>query len=563
MASLLSYCDYDFDDLKQALIARLQATDAWKDTYESSTGQMIIEFYAYIANLTLYLLERRAEECYIATAQNKSSVINLVKLLNYSVRRAVSSTGTLQFSITTADQNIIYIPMYTQCQSANGVNFLTSRDVSIIPPSLSVTVGGIQGTLINQQFTSDGTANQQFTITDTTVENTNYKVLVDGEAWNEVSTFIESTSTSTDFQLISNLDDTLTLIFGDNTYGAIPAIGLTIDFQYVSSSGLSGNVYQTGLITTVSSNIYDNEGNQVTATVTNSTSFTGGDDIETIDDIRTNAPAVFSTGDRAVTKGDFIAILKNYPSVADANAWGEAEESPPNYNMFNTVRMCIILENWEIPTNSFKTTLGTYLNSLSMLTVKYEFIDPTILEVIPTVDIYVVPGYSLSQAQVDVEVALGARFALGETTKLGTPQEYSNLVSVVNDLVDVDHLHMILEIRKDMTVGGGESGFSYGEILDAVPIKKESVKVYATVGGESDDLIGIDNGNGSFTDVESGCEVTGTVDYTNGIINLDFSPSVSGVYVRYQQDEEGDIIPTKDQICELFEVDVTNITYAS
>jgi hypothetical protein len=91
----LDYANYDFDTLTQQLIDRLKANpdSPWKDTYRSSTGQMLIELYAYIANLVLYYIERRAEESYIETAQLKSSVVNLVRLVGYIPNRAVSATG--------------------------------------------------------------------------------------------------------------------------------------------------------------------------------------------------------------------------------------------------------------------------------------------------------------------------------------------------------------------------------------------------------------------------------------------------------------------------------------
>lgn len=565
MADTLSYISYDFDDVKQELIDRLKVNDAWKDTYESSTGMMIIEFYAYVANLILYLLERRAEECFIATAQNKSSVINLVKLINYSPKRKVSATGTLQFSIAATSTKIIYISKYTECQSVDGVKYLTNKDVSIPPVALSATADGVQGELIDQLFTSDGIANQEFSITDTAVEDTNYFVYVDDEEWTEVSTFISSTSTSKHYRLVHELDDTLTLIFGDNVRGMIPVSGAEIKFEYIRSDGVDGNVYQTGRITTVNDKVYNEDGTEVTVTVTNPTTFTGGDNAEDIEEIRSEAPKVFATGDRAVTRDDFKAILRNYPSIADANAWGENEEDAPDYDMLNRVNLCIVLEDWKYPTTSFITTLGTYLYTKSTLTVKYESILATFLNVIPTIELFVEAGYSLSKAQADTEAILATRFVLGSTTKLGTSQKLSNLVAYVDDLASVAYHHMTLEIRRDLTASLA-SGYDYSYVLEAVPIKAGSVKVYANIAGTGNDvLMATDDSNEAFTDSSSSYVVTGTIDYTTGEVNVEFEPDtyISGVYIRYQQDADGDIDVTENQICELYEVDITAIQYAT
>jgi len=561
----LSYVDYDFDNLKNELINRLKETDAWKDTYQSSTGTMIIDFYAYVGNLLMYYLERRAEECYINTAQNRSSILNLVKLINYTPKRKVSALGTLQFSLSEASTKIIHIPEYTECQTADGVKYLTNRDVSIIPPSTSVTVEGIQGEFVELTFTSDGTATQTFSISDTSVENTAYTVKIDGITWTEVTTFLSSTSTSKEYRLEHELDDTLTLIFGDGVHGVIPDNSSIITFGYVQSSGADGNVYQTSLISTLNNIIYDEDNDAVTTvSVTNSTTFTGGDNEEGIEEIRSEAPKVFATGERAVTRADYIALLHNYPSIATANAWGENEESSPNYDMFNTVRLCILLEDWEYPTASFETTLGVYLKTLSMMTVKYEFIDAEILNVIPTLDILVNLNYSLSQTQADVEAILDERFVLGSTTKLGDHKRYSNLIKYIDALDSVNYHHLVLEIRKNLE-SGYTSAYDYGETLEAVPIKLESAKLYATTDAGADILMATDDGAGGWTDVSSTYTITGSIDYDTGEVNVEFEPDtfISGPYIRYQQDADGDIEVTENQICYLYDTDITDISYVS
>ena len=78
----LNYTDYDYTTLVAALVNQLQAKNSWKDLYASATGSMLIELFAAVGTEVLYYIERRAQESYIGTAQNLSSVINLVRLLN-------------------------------------------------------------------------------------------------------------------------------------------------------------------------------------------------------------------------------------------------------------------------------------------------------------------------------------------------------------------------------------------------------------------------------------------------------------------------------------------------
>ena len=121
--SPISYVSYDYQNLLDALKNQLALKGAWKDLYQSATGSMLIELFAAVGTEVLYYIERRAQESYILTAQNLSSVINLVRLLNYIPVRNVSATGILTFTPETLPvTSIITIPKFTSCQNASGLN---------------------------------------------------------------------------------------------------------------------------------------------------------------------------------------------------------------------------------------------------------------------------------------------------------------------------------------------------------------------------------------------------------------------------------------------------------
>jgi len=570
MANTLSYCNYNFDDLVAALQDRLKNKDAWKDIYRSATGQMLIELLAYILNAGLYYTERRAEESYILTAKNRSSILALVALLNYNPKRKTSSSGDLTFSISGPLAKIVYIPKYTECQSVDNLKYVTNEGVVIEKGQTSVDASSIQGELKQIETTSNGIINQEYLISSTNVENSadidnpTLRILVDREEWTKVDSFIDSDSISKHYRVITEMDGTVTIKFGDNVNGRAPETGSTIIIQYIESAGLSGNVTYPDKITTLNDAIYDEDGDSVTVTVTNSGSFLGGDDDEDIEEIRYEAPRVFKTGDRAVSKTDFIAILENYAGVANVNVWGENEEAEEegvlaDYEMLNKVKMSIILQEWELPDATFKTTLSDYIYDISMLTVKYEFVTPVFLQVIPVLRITVSTGYSLSETQAAAETAIAAQFLLGSTTKLGTKVKYSNVISAIDNLDSVAYVTMVLEIRKALS-DSYDSTFDYGELLDAVPILPESVRlfvdgVYITTDSDNGD------GTGTFDGIVGGYTIVNSeIDYTTGVLVLDINPAPSSsIYVRYQQDAHDNIEPTLKQICKLYEVDVTNI----
>jgi hypothetical protein len=170
----------------------------------------------------------------------------------------------------------------------------------------------------------------------------------------------------------------------------------------------------------------------------------------------------------------------------------------------------------------------------------------------------VLQGYILSAAQDSVEEILTDQFELGVTTKLGTAKRISDLVAAVDGIESISYHHLVLEIRKELQAGY-DSFHDYGETLEAVPLYPRGVRLFV---GSSE--VAVDDGAGNFTTSSSGYVVSGTVDYTTGVVAVDITPAPTDtVYVRYQQDSDGDIEVTNMQICKLYSIDVTNIAYTS
>lgn len=559
MANELNYVDYDFDENMTQLINRLQASDAWKDTYRSSTGQMLIELYSYVANLILYYVERRAEESYIETAKNRSSVINLVRLLNYNPKRKVSATGYLTFSIAVAHSKNIYIPKYTECETASGTKYLVSEDSVLLTGQTSVSVPIIQGEKVQIETASDGSINQEYEISSDSVENTNVIVTVDGVTWTLVSSFVYSISSDTHYRIRTELDDTVTVIFGDNVNGKAPSTGSIVTIVYVKSDGLSGNVYSSASVTTLNSTIYDEDGTTQTVTVTNANTILGGDDAEDIEEIRYEAPRVFAAGDRLVTKADYVTLIENYAGVANVNAWGENEETAPDYTQFNKVNLVILMQDWALPSTDFKSTLSTYMYTKSMMTVKYEYVDAVILYLMPTLIVKCTKGVSLPQVQSDIETTLAELFELGTTARLGEHKRHSQFVAAVEAVSGVEYCHVTLDVYKVLTAGYG--GYSFGGVLEAVNVTPASARLYS-----GSTLIATDDGAGGWTAESVSPTVSGTINYTTGVVGVNVSPVPSEtVSVRYNQintgSDEEDIVVTKKQVCNLHTTVFTSIGY--
>jgi len=569
--SQLSYVDYDFDRLVLQLQNRLAATETWKDAYRSSTGEMVIELYAYIANLVLYYVERRAEESYLSTAQLKSSVINLVKLLGYNPQRKVSSTGVVTFTLGAAKTNTIYLPQYTNLRTVAGLNFLLTEGVTIEIGVTSIEAEAIQGTLVRTVVSATGATDQTYTISNTSIENTNLYIYVNGELWTLVDTFANYGPEDKVYKLRTESNENVTVLFGDDIFGKAPALAASILFEYIRTEGVDGNVYELGAINVIYDPVYDSVGNSITdLTVSNTSTFTGGTESEDIESIRYNAPRLFKTGDRLVTSEDFEAFLLSgvtTPRIIESKVWGENEESPPNYTYFNTLKICALKSDWSGLNTTDKANISTSLYSKSLMTVKYEFIAATIVQVVPTMNVVINRRYVKSQAETNIDTILQANFDLGDTAKLGGAKRLSTLTAALEVLPEISYFQLVLEIRKPLE-RDYDSNYLFSGLVDVLDIKQDSIKVYL---GETDStatLIAHTDADGNLVS-DSSLYTGGLIVLGTGYIGIDCTAGASDLlWVRYQQDnssvsQEGDIVITNSQICRLYNdtADIETILY--
>lgn len=178
-----------------------------------------------------------------------------------------------------------------------------------------------------QQFTTDGTGNQSFTLTNTPVlvsprsetetvtPNPNrFEVWfgdpaapfgnATGTLWSRVDSLVSAGSGEKVYELSVDDQDRVTVRFGDNINGAAPSPG-TINVIYRTGGGTVGNVATGYIDTSVTGQVGLFA---VTVDITNYKAASGGEERESLNEIRVNAPAYFRTNDTATTEQDYDAL---------------------------------------------------------------------------------------------------------------------------------------------------------------------------------------------------------------------------------------------------------------
>ena len=309
----VGYLDRSYQQIKASLLSRL-TSEAPEITDHSSTNILviIIEMFAGVSEMLGLYIDNMAREAFIMTCRRFASMVKLVKLIDYRVKAGTPSSADLTLTFDSPIPTDYTIPAGTEFTTGTGLSFLSPEDVLVKMGSSSVLVPVKQWTLLGPATvgTTDGTANQAILLPEGYVHDT-AMVKVAGVVWTLQQTLGLSKPWQKHFIVEVDIDGRAYIVFGDNLNGAIPPIGSIVTCMYYSTTGNNtdaNTIVNTGLVIPGISTI----------TTTNYNNSYGGSLVQTIDQIRYQAPRSIRTLDRAVTRQDYVDIARLCPGVGKA-----------------------------------------------------------------------------------------------------------------------------------------------------------------------------------------------------------------------------------------------------
>jgi hypothetical protein len=139
-------------------------------------------------------------------------------------------------------------------------------------------------------------------------------VPVNGAAWSEVPTLYDQSPTASVYATLNQSDGTTDVQFGDSVEGALLPTGQSnVQAKYRVGSGSAGNV-AAGALSTLMDRPLGVSG------VINPEAASGGQDAQSVDDIRTNAPQTVLTLGRAVSITDYQNYAATFAGISKAYA---------------------------------------------------------------------------------------------------------------------------------------------------------------------------------------------------------------------------------------------------
>ena len=384
----LDISELDFENIKSSLKRFLSNQTQFKDyDFEGSSMAVLLDLLAYNTHYLAYNANFVANEMFMDTAQLRSSVASLAKLVGYTPNSARAPIADLKLVINDATGSTVTIPAGTKFSSSiDGLTytFVTVGDHVVQPVDGVYTAQSLnvyEGTYVSYNYTFDSSdIDQRFLIPSDRADSTTIKVAVQNSAsdvttatYNKATSITELNGDSKVYFLQEAEDGQYEIYFGDGVIGKKLDDGNIISISYVVTNKTEANGATSFSLSGSISGFTD-------VTITVNSSAQGGAEPESLQSIKTSSANFYASQDRAVTVEDYKSKTKQlYANVQSVSAWGGEDNDVPFYGR---VYISILPTSGSNLTESTKSRIITDLKKYSVASVTPVIVDPEITNII-------------------------------------------------------------------------------------------------------------------------------------------------------------------------------------
>jgi hypothetical protein len=333
----VDYTNRDWSSSVQMMLdAALVLMPSWAQT-TNDFGVVLVELFAYPFDVLNFYVDRAANEAFLATATQRTSVLALAEQLNYTPNGSQAATANVVIQLP----NTISLTIPAGTEFDGGVDsdgdpiiFSSNVDVVVVGPGgtgiQNINVAVTAGNVVTGEVLgiSCGYADSDYTLAENPVIDGTVVVKVtaspDGTyvVWTPVNNLLDYGPSDNVYETSLDTYGGVTVLFGDNISGRIPPTGAVITADYKTGGGADSNVAQGSIDEMIDPTPVYAAGLAPTDTFTvnNPNPASGGADPESTDSIRANAPLALKTTSGAITMSDYEALALQVPTIAKANA---------------------------------------------------------------------------------------------------------------------------------------------------------------------------------------------------------------------------------------------------
>jgi len=382
MATKLEISQLDFDGIKDNLKTFLSQQDEFTDyDFEGSGMNVLLDVLAYNTHYLGYNANMLANEMYLDSADQRSSVVSLAKQVGYTPRSSAAAKSTIDVVVNNASGPSLTMARGTKfTTTVDGTNysFVNNADV-VISPSNGVykfsNLDIFEGTYLNYRYTANTSdTDQRFIIPNDNVDTTTLTIKVQESSSDSTTntykltsgvTGIDSTSKVYFLQEVEN--GRYEVYFGDGVIGESIKDGNIVILDYITCNLDEANG-------ATSFTLSGTVGGFSNVTITTLNNATNGSSPETIKSIKYNAPRDYSAQDRAVTAEDYKVLVKSlYANAQSVQVYGGEDAAIPDYGK---VYISIKAKSGSNLTTATKVSLVASLKSYAVASITPVIIDP-------------------------------------------------------------------------------------------------------------------------------------------------------------------------------------------
>lgn len=437
------YTEKDHAEIVADCIARIKQSygeNYWNDFEEDNSGRMLIETFAYIADLILFYLDHVANEVYLPTAMERQNLLNMCKLIAYQVKNAKPAHVDMTAYLNKPHEYDVILPQGSQLETSSGISFETDEDAIIKAGDISVHVSATEGeTFEDIVGVSDGEANQEFYLPRTSVLEI-LSVTIAGHIWKEVDSVADQLPEAEVFMTELDAWGRARISFGNGYAGKIPSEDEDIVVTYRVGGGVTGNV-APHTIKTVRNVAKDAINETVTVYVDNESWAGGGAEPESLESIKLWGPRYYEAQNRCVTQRDYETIAMNYEGIAKVRAVTRERTGEANVIRYYVLTYGLTNDTVALAPQILKDNLLEYLNRYKMFTDWVEVEDGRWREINISGTLTVSQGFNASAVVNNVKEALEKLLSI-EVRDMGQSLRISDVYSAIDNVEGVVHVEL-------------------------------------------------------------------------------------------------------------------------
>ena len=444
----LNVTELDFATIKQNLKTFMQSQEEFQDyNFDGAGLSILLDILAYNTHYNATLAHLQSNEMFIDSAVKRNSVASIAKTLGYTPTSRKSARANIVFQIdppvtySGTSLTITRDTQFTARTTNKTYTFYPKEDYVSGLVTLETNQTGfsfpmelIEGKRVSNNFIVDqSNKSGPFVIPNINLDTTTIRVRVQESStistvtsWNFYDDITAVDETTRAFFIEEGPSGLYEIRFGDDILGKQLSVGNIVFVDYIVSSGSAPNS-----IPNFSANQTFTASGE-TKVVYLESAAAGGQEKESIDSIRYNAPKFNATKNRVVTPQDYETLIRSrFNNVNSIAVWGGEDNDPPIYGK---VFIAIQPIPGSIITQADRDIIARdIIRPRSVVSIQPEFVDP--IQTYIGIDIsvnYNKTATSLTSSRIESEVkTVVENYFTNNVNKLQKNFYYSKLLSAV------------------------------------------------------------------------------------------------------------------------------------